>query len=152
MAELKLEVHVDAPHEEAIESVTAALAEVGFGVLTRIDLHQAFADKLGVEFRPYTVLGACQPQLAHRAMNANPEVGLLLPCNVTIEQDGMGSRVRMVNAETLLTVADMDRDEIIRTVGQEATDRLAKAIQSLRPEPPVKAASIDTHPPWGADA
>lgn len=133
MADLKMEVHLDAPHEEAIQTVTEALAEVGFGVLTRIDLHQAFADKLGVEYRPYTVLGACQPELAHRAVNANPEVGLLLPCNITVEQDGMGSRVRFVNPDLLLEVGGLNSDDTIRSVGTEATARLQKAVAALRP-------------------
>jgi uncharacterized protein (DUF302 family) len=133
MSELKFELHLDAPHDEAIRRVTDALQAQGFGVLTRIDLHEAFKAKLGVEFRAYTVLGACNPQLAHRAVNARPEVGLLLPCNVTVEADGMGSRVRIVNPETLLDVDGLSKDAEIRAVGAEAADRLRRVAEELRP-------------------
>ena len=87
--ELGLRTTLKTTFEEAIDRTTAALKVEGFGVLTRIDVQDTFKEKLNVEFRQYVILGACNPPLAHRALSANPDVGLLLPCNVTVqEQDG----------------------------------------------------------------
>ena len=85
---LAFEAKLAQPHDRAIETVTAALKSEGFGVLTRIDAHTTFREKLGVEFRPYSILGACNPPLAHRVLSHRAEAGLLLPCNVTVEADG----------------------------------------------------------------
>src|SRR5690606_20567519 len=86
------------PYEQALGTVTAALKTQGFGVLTRIDVRATLKEKLGEDFRPYTILGACNPPLAHKALTAAPEIGLLLPCNVTVEQTQPGqSLVRIAN-------------------------------------------------------
>ena len=88
---LAFEVQLHEPYFRAVEQVTAALKAEGFGVLTRIDVHTTLKEKLGQEFRPYTILGACNPQLAHRALSRRAEAGLLLPCNVTVSPDWLGS-------------------------------------------------------------
>ena len=99
-ASMSFEVRLPAPQPETVGRVIDALMEEGFGVLTRIDIHEAFEEKLGIAFRPYTILGACNPRLAHRALSAAPEVGLLLPCNVTVEEmTGSGSLVRIINPD-----------------------------------------------------
>lgn len=74
--------------DEVIDTVTEALKVEGFGVLTRIDVNNVLKTKIDVDFRPYTILGACNPVLAHKALSARPDVGLMLPCNVTVEQSG----------------------------------------------------------------
>lgn len=76
--------------DEVIDTVTEALKVEGFGVLTRIDVNNVLKTKIDVDFRPYTILGACNPVLAHKALSARPDVGLMLPCNVTVEQSGEG--------------------------------------------------------------
>lgn len=81
---------LDLPVDQAIDRVTAALKEQGFGVLTRIDVHQVLAVKIGVQIPPYVILGACNPQLAHRAIAADGQIGLLLPCNVLVQANTTG--------------------------------------------------------------
>lgn len=82
---IAFEILLDAPYEKAVELVSAALKAEGFGVLTRIDVRATLKEKLDAEFRPYAILGACNPSLAHRALLHDAEVGLMLPCNVTVE-------------------------------------------------------------------
>jgi uncharacterized protein (DUF302 family) len=91
------ELQLDVPFDEALERVGAALREQGFGILTRIDVKSTLKEKLGVDFREYVILGACNPKLAHRALSARPEVGLLLPCNVTLEKANGGVLVRIAD-------------------------------------------------------
>ena len=131
MNDLSHDVRLNCSHDEAITHVTAALQDEGFGVLSRIDIHDKFRDKLGIDFRPYTILGACNPALAHVALNAAPEIGLLLPCNVTVEatEDG-GALVRIINARTMMEMADFGDDEIA-SVGREADDRLQRVADVL---------------------
>jgi uncharacterized protein (DUF302 family) len=82
------------PYEEAIERAKAALKVEGFGVLTEIDVRRTLKEKIDADFEPYVILGACNPQLAYRALQAEHEIGLLLPCNVIVHDEGEGrSRV-----------------------------------------------------------
>ncbi len=81
---------VSMPFETAIETVTAALKKRGFGVLTTIDVRQTLKKKLDVDFRPYTILGACNPQFAYKALQVEDKVGAMLPCNVVIQEHGDG--------------------------------------------------------------
>ncbi|MEP0765781.1 MAG: DUF302 domain-containing protein [Fimbriimonadia bacterium] len=92
------------PYEEAVERARAALANEGFGVLCEIDVREKLQEKLGVDFRRYVILGACNPALAHRALENELELGLLLPCNVIVyeSEDGKGSVVAAVDANAML--------------------------------------------------
>jgi len=119
------------PYTEAVERVTAALKAEGFGVLTRIDVHDTLQEKIGVAFHPYSILGACNPVLAHRALEDTPEVGLLLPCNVTVEAADGGSIIRIINPQEMMAVGGLGERETLVTVGTEAAERLARVADAL---------------------
>lgn len=129
---LAYEVDLAQPYEDAVEAVTAALKEQGFGVLTRIDVKATLKEKLGEDFRPYVILGACNPPLAHRALTADARVGVLLPCNVTVEQTEQGARVMLVNPLTMLAAEELADEEAVLSVAQEAQARLLKVAEALR--------------------
>ncbi len=130
--ELGLEVKLDIPYEEALERVTQALKSEGFGVLTRIDVKATLKEKLGEDFRPYAILGACNPPLAHRALSADPVIGLMLPCNVTVEaveQDS--SIVRIANPLAMMMVGRLADSAELARVAQEARERLERVSMKL---------------------
>ena len=130
--EIGFEVHIAQPYETALERVIAALKEEGFGVLTRIDVKATFKEKLDVDFRPYTILGACNPPLAHRALSQDAIAGLMLPCNVTVEEDPQGeSIVRLANPEAMLTVGELESDPILLEVAREARARMERVAEAL---------------------
>ncbi len=116
------------PFEEAVGAVKAALKTEGFGVLTEIDVKKTMKEKLGANFRPYVILGACNPPLAHQALSADLEVGLLLPCNVVVYEEGEGSVVRVMDPEAALSVAGV---ESLRPVAAQAKSKLERALASL---------------------
>ena len=123
-------VIVNAPYERAIERVRAALKDQGFGVLTEIDVKQTMKAKLDVEFRPYVILGACNPPLAHRALSSDLGIGLLLPCNVVVYDnlDGTTTVEAMDPKGALGLVGD---NPAIAEVASEARDRLHQALDAL---------------------
>jgi uncharacterized protein (DUF302 family) len=130
--ELGYEVYLEQPYEEALEKVIAALKAEGFGVLTRIDVRATMQEKLGVDFRPYSILGACNPPLAHRALSADSTVGLMLPCNVTVEANSQGgSIVRIANPETMLKVGALGGNATLQEVSKEANARLKRVAEAL---------------------
>ncbi len=114
----------------ALEQVTAALKAEGFGVLTEIDVKETLKKKLDVDFRPYKILGACNPPLAYRALSAAPEVGLLLPCNVTVAyvEDGV-TEVALVDPLAMLGVVQHPGLESIAEEAGARLDRVAAALQ-----------------------
>lgn len=133
MAELGIEVTLPLPMDAAIDHVIQALQAEGFGVLTRIDVHDTLKKKIGVEFRPYVILGACNPVLAHKALTARADVGLMLPCNVTVEAAAPGSvAVRIADPEIMMTVGDLGSSDALRGVGVEAKSRLLRVAAALR--------------------
>ena len=122
------EADLPVPPEAAIGRVTEALKSEGFGVLTRIDAHTTFKEKLGITVPTYVILGVCNPELAHRALAHRAEAGLLLPCNVTIEDRGNeGSTVRIGDPAALLKVGRLGRDPVLREIAAEARERLERA-------------------------
>ncbi len=130
---LGYEVELPMAFDPAIEHVTAELKKEGFGILSRIDVHLAFKEKLGKDFRRYAILGACNPPLAFQALTSRPETGLLLPCNVTVEETGPDAcQVRIIKAGEMMKMARLDRDATIAKVGAEADARLTRVAQALR--------------------
>ena len=114
---------------EAEERVTEELAAQGFGVLTRIDVKATFKKKIDADFRPYVILGACNPKLAFQALSAASEIGLLLPCNVTVQDADGGAEVSIISPRAMFQVLDA---EGLEPVVDEASERLAKVLAALR--------------------
>ncbi len=125
-------VSLNTPFDQAEEKVTTALKAEGFGVLTRIDVRKTLREKLGEDFRPYLILGACNPPLAHRALQAEPEIGVMLPCNVTIEQGDPSTIVRLANPEFMLNVGIRQDSRNLREVAAEARQRIERVAASLQ--------------------
>jgi uncharacterized protein (DUF302 family) len=120
---------LDLPYEQAVERVTAALMEQGFGVLTEIDVKATLKKKLEADFRKYVILGACNPPLAHRALQAETEIGLLLPCNVIVYEADGGSVVSIVDPLSMLGVVE---NPDLDPVADEARARLRKVADALQ--------------------
>ena len=131
MSKLGEQVDLDCGFDAAIDRVTDALQAEGFGVISRIDIDDKFREKLGVEFRRYSILGACNPGLAHTALNSEAQVGLLLPCNVCVEETEGGSRVHLVDAENMMSASGLGDNETIGELGKDAGARLARVAGAL---------------------
>ena len=117
------------PFEDALSRVTAALSQEGFGVLTTIDVQSTLRAKLGVDFRRYLILGACNPLLAHCALSSDLGVGLLLPCNVIVyEMENGATRVEFMDPVAALALSG---NEALRPVAEEARIRLERTVGSL---------------------
>ena len=129
---LTFQVALPDSYNTAVEKVTAALKTEGYGVLTMIDFKATLKEKLNTDFRPYVVLGACNPPLAQRALLSNPLSGLLLPCNVTVEETPDGSLVSIVNPEAMLSLPPLSENKEILEVAAEARQRLERVAAALR--------------------
>ena len=116
------------PYPAAVERVRGALKEQGFGVLTEIDVTGTLRDKLGEEMEDYVILGACNPPLAHRALQADRRIGLLLPCNVVVRAEGGGTIVEALDPHVMADVAGQPG---LKDVADEAARRLNAALTSL---------------------
>jgi uncharacterized protein (DUF302 family) len=126
-----LRVDLNVPYGDAVDRVTASLKEEGFGVLTTIDVKQTLKQKLDREFRKYVILGACNPTLADRALHAELEIGLLLPCNVIVyeREPGTSSVAAMAPLPAMGIVGNKDLEDVAR----EADGRLRRALSALEP-------------------
>ena len=125
-------VTVEGDFDDVVSRVIEELKAEGFGVLTEIDVKETLKAKLGVDRLPYRILGACNPPLAHKAIEAEPDIGLLLPCNVTVEADGSAaSIVRIANPELILSVGSLEEDPELSAVAQEARQRLERVAEFL---------------------
>lgn len=114
--------------DEAIEATRAALAEVGFGVLTEIDLAATLQAKIGAEIEPYMILGACRPPLAHAAVTADVSIGLLLPCNVVVRQCEGSTIVEALDPQVMVEMTDTDA---FADIAADARDRLERALAAV---------------------
>ncbi len=122
---------LDIPYEEAVKKTTAALKEEGFGVLCEIDIKEKLKEKLGVDFRRYIILGACNPPLAYKTLQEEINIGLLLPCNVVVyEADEVGkSIVAAVDAKAMLSV--VGSNPILDSVAAEVNEKLQRVLAEL---------------------
>ena len=122
---------VDFSYEEAVAKTTAALKDEGFGVLCEIDIKEKLKEKLGVDFRRYTILGACNPPLAYKTLQEEINIGLLLPCNVIVyEADEAGkSVVAAIDAQTMLSV--VGGNPTLDAIAAEVNEKLRRAIAQL---------------------
>jgi uncharacterized protein (DUF302 family) len=129
-SELGVHVQLNQPYAVALERVKAALKAEGFGVLTEIDVQETLKKKLNQDFRRYIILGACNPPLAHRALQADLDVGLLLPCNVVVYETGEGeSVVGLVNP---MAMAAMFTDPTFADIASEAQQHFERVAAALK--------------------
>ncbi|GIX16472.1 MAG: hypothetical protein KatS3mg119_0658 [Rhodothalassiaceae bacterium] len=124
---------LDATMEDAIARVTAALTERGFGVLTRIDVDKTLKKKIGADFRPYVILGACNPRYAHQALQVEDKIGTMLPCNVIVQEIAPG-RVEVAAVDPVASMAAIDNPKLAGIAG-EVRDLLKRTIDSLAAAP-----------------
>jgi len=130
--DLGMSVIVNSDFESVLDQVTEELKVEGFGVLTEIDVKATLKNKLGVDFRKYRILGACNPTLAHRALSAVPEVGLVLPCNVTVvELDEENVEVSFLDPERMMEFLPSAE---LSTIAEEAKTKLERVVEKLRKE------------------
>ena len=115
--------------DDVVARTREALADNGFGVLTEIDVQATLRDKLGQDMEDYLILGACNPPLAHRALDADRKIGLLLPCNVVVRTAGAQTIIEALNPQVMAEVADQPA---LKPVAAEATSRIRAALDSLQ--------------------
>ena len=133
MSGYTIEVTLDRPYDETVAAVREALKSQGFGVLTEIDVRATLEAKLGVDVPAQIILGACRPELAHKALSATPSLGALLPCNVVVRTGPDGRTV--VEAIDPDAMARLEDSPIVREVAAEARQRLSAALDALQPTP-----------------
>jgi uncharacterized protein (DUF302 family) len=121
------------PFDQAVERTKEALKTEGFGVLTTIDVRQTMREKLDIDFEPYVILGACNPALAHRALTAEHELGLLLPCNVVVHEHDGGVAVSIVDPVQMLGFVGDNPD--LSAVAAEAAAKLRRVVAALAETP-----------------
>ncbi len=115
--ELGFEVRLTVSRDDAIDKVTDALKAEGFGVLTRIEMDQAFQEKIGKKFRPYTILGACNPPFAHKALQAENKIGTMLPCNVVVQDVG-GGKVEVAAIDPVASMQAVENPDLGEIAGE----------------------------------
>ena len=120
---------VDLSYEDALEKVTQELQKEGFGVLTEIDVKATLKKKLNIDTNKYKILGACNPPLAHQALSAEPEIGLLLPCNVVVFEDDRGkTKVAAIDAKAMMSV--VQRDDVL-PIAEQVNEKLKRVISNI---------------------
>jgi len=116
------------PYEKAVEKVTEELKKEGFGVLTSIDVKETLKKKIDVDFKKYIILGACNPPLAHKALQSEEELGLLLPCNVIVYEKNGGSMVSFFDPMIMTELIDNDE---LKTVAEEVKTKMIRVFEAI---------------------
>jgi uncharacterized protein (DUF302 family) len=116
------------PYEQAIEKVTAELKKEGFGVLTTIDVKETLKQKINVDFKKYVILGACNPPIAHKALQEEEELGLLLPCNVIVYEKDNQTKVSIFDPLVMTKIID---NEKIKPVAEEVKQKLQRVLENV---------------------
>ena len=130
--EIGFKVRISHPYATALELTIDALKAEGFGVLTSIDVRATMKEKLDIDFRPYSILGACNPSLAHRVLSQDSAAGLVLPCNVTIEGESDNTAtIRIANPQVILGIGSLSENAEIKAVSEEAQERLERVAEGL---------------------
>lgn len=129
-------VTLPVPFDDAIMRTEAALQAEGFGIISRIDIQQTFKSKIDVDFRPYFILGACNPRLAHEALQLEDKVGLMLPCNVIVQQVRAGE-VEVAAIDPVASMQAIDNPDL-KEAAMVVRDKLSRAIQSLAQTAPTQ--------------
>jgi uncharacterized protein (DUF302 family) len=129
MSELGFQSILNLKYETVLEKVTEALGAEGFGILTSIDVKETMKKKLDANFRKYTILGACNPTLAHKALTARPDVGLLLPCNVIVYEEGDATVVNIIDP---MSMTNFIQDPALEAVAKEAAQRLKRVSEAIQ--------------------
>lgn len=124
-ASYTLTATTDIPFPKAVDRVRAGLKEEGFGVLSEIDVQATLREKLGAEMEPYLILGACNPPLAHQALDTEPELGTLLPCNVVVYERAGETHISAIDAERMLSIVG---DERLAPIAARVRDKLARVV------------------------
>ena len=119
---------LDMPFEQAIEKVTSELKREGFGVLTSIDVKETLKQKINVDFKKYTILGACNPPIAHKALQEEEELGLLLPCNVIVYEKDNKTNVSFFDPMVMTWVIDNDN---MKPIASEVKEKLQKVLEAV---------------------
>ncbi len=119
---------VNASIETATQNITEELQKEGFGIVTQFDVNKALKEKLGVDFRPYRILGACNPAFALRSINTEPQIGTILPCNVMLQEIEEGVEIAIINPKSM--VADTNNDEM-KDIANEIYEKLQRVIASV---------------------
>lgn len=135
MADYTLAITTERPYEETVAAVREQLAEAGFGVLTEIDLKSTLKVKLDVDVAPQVILGACRPQLAHQALQAEPSIAALLPCNVVVRSTGETTTVVEAFDPAMMTSFVAEPSDALRAVSDDARARLITALSALAAAP-----------------
>lgn len=119
---------LDGTFEEAVNRTVAALKQRGFGVLTKIDVRGTLKEKIGAEFRPYVILGACNPRMAHQALQAEDKIGTMLPCNVVVQE--IGGKIEVAAVDPVASMQAI-QNERLSAIASKVRDELKAAVQSL---------------------
>lgn len=119
---------IDLPFEQAVDKVVAALKAHGFGILTRIDVQSTLKDKIGAEFRPYVILGACNPKMAHQALLAEDKIGTMLPCNVVVQESHGRTEVAAVDPVASMQAID---NKSLAAIAAKVADELKAAVEAV---------------------